>query len=260
VPGAVTLEPVVKEENQAPPPAPSNPLKIERALVISAHPDDPEFGFGGAIAKLTAEGVEVNYVICTDGSQGGEDPSVSDADLSSRRYLEQRAAADVLGVKEITFLGIPDGHLFPDLDLRRQLVREIRRYRPELVMTHSPVRNLGAMFGASHPDHLAVGETAMAAVYPDSRNPRAFRELLEEGFAAHRVREVWFGGLTDPDHVVDVSEYAERKLKAILCHQSQFEKPDQDPNQPRQILLERMGKLGAPHGFRYAEGFRRLET
>jgi len=233
---------------------------IRRALVISAHPDDPEFGFGASIARLTASGVEVAYVICTDGSQGGEDPSVSDPDLTRRRYQEQREAADALGVGEITFLGIPDGHVFADLDLRRELVRAIRRHRPELVMTHAPMRSLSGMFGAGHPDHLAVGEATLAAVYPDSRNPRAFRELLDEGLAAHRVREVWFSGLPDPDHVLDVSQFVERKLEAISRHRSQFEKPNQDPEQPRKTILERMAKLGSEHGYAHAEGFRRLET
>ena len=234
--------------------------RFQSALVISAHPDDPEFGFGATIARLTDAGVAVNYVICSDGSQGGEDPTVPDAELTRRRYDEQRVAAASLGVTGITFLGIPDGHLAADIDLRRFLVREIRRYQPQLVMTHSPVRNLAGMFGASHPDHLAVGEAAMGAVYPDARNPRAFRELLAEGLAAHRVQEVWFSGLPDPDHVIDATDHVERKIDAIMCHKSQFEKPGWDPEQPRKNLLERMAKLGQEHGFAYAEGFRRLET
>ena len=145
----------------------------ERVLVVAAHPDDPEFGFGASVARLASDGAEVYYAICTDGSQGGEDPSVPDAELTTVRYAEQRAAAEVLGVTDVVFLGFRDGYLAPTVELRRAITREIRRFKPDLVMTHSPVRSLSVGIGASHPDHLAVGEATMAAVNPDSRNPRA---------------------------------------------------------------------------------------
>lgn len=235
--------------------------KLERVLVVSAHPDDPEFGFGGAVAKLTSEGTEVIYVICTDGSQGGEDPEVPDADLTATRYEEQRAAAGVLGVKDVVFLGFKDGHLAPDLDLRRAITEQIRLFKPDAVFTHSPIRNLSIGIGASHPDHTAVGEAALSAVYPDARNPRAFRDLLSEGLTAHKVKEVWLGAWTDGDHVVDVTPYVDKVIQALRCHRSQFEKPDRDPDWDfEKFLRERLAEVGKPHGYEYAQRFRRIET
>ena len=240
---------------------PEEPAKLERVLVVSAHPDDPEFGFGGTVAKLAGEGVDVTYVICTDGSQGGEDPQVPDAELTATRYREQQAAAEVLGVKEVVFLGYRDGHLKFGLELRLAITEQIRRFRPDAVFTHSPVRNLAIGIGASHPDHLAVGETAFAAVYPDARNPRAFRELLSEGLEAHKVKEIWVGAWTDGDHVVDVTGFVDRKIEALRCHQSQFQKPDRDSKwDVEKFIKERMAEVGKPHGYEYAESFRRIST
>lgn len=236
------------------------PAKLERVLVVSAHPDDPEFGFGGTVAKLAAEGVEVNYVICTDGSQGGEDPLVSNADLSATRYAEQRAAAAVLGVKEVVFLGLPDGYLEPNVELRQLITREIRRFKPDAVFTHNPLRNLSIGIGASHPDHLAVGQATFAAVYPDARNPRAYRELLSEGLEAHKVKEIWVGFGADGDHFVDVTGYVDKKFEALECHASQFNKPGQEPWEWQKWVRERMHAAGEKAGYEYAESFKRLET
>jgi LmbE family N-acetylglucosaminyl deacetylase len=233
--------------------------KYERVLGVFAHPDDPEFSSGASVAKLARAGAEVRYVICTDGSQGGEDPTVPDEELTATREREQRAAADVLGVKGVCFLRHRDGHLAPSLDLRRDIVKEIRKHKPELVITHNPMFQL--ILGASHPDHLAVGQATMAAVYPDARNPRAFRDLLEEGLEAHRVKEVWIPGYDGSDYFVEITpDLLDLKLKAILAHHSQFEKPNQDPsNPPEKWLKERMHQIGEKAGYEYAEGFRRIE-
>jgi LmbE family N-acetylglucosaminyl deacetylase len=234
--------------------------RYERVMVVSAHPDDPEFGFGGTVAKLAAEGSVVEYVICSDGCQGGEDPTVPDAELRAVREGEQRAAAELLGVREVTFLGFRDGSLAPTLELRRAITREIRRFRPDLVLTHSPMRSMNGAIGASHPDHLAVGEATLCAVYPDARNPRAFRELLAEGLEAHRVREVWVAGLDGADHYVDIGPYVERKIEAIRCHVSQFQKPGWEPDAPAKWVRERMRQVGERAGLEYAEGFKRIKT
>src|SRR5437899_9541306 len=130
--------------------------KFQRVMVVSAHPDDPDVGAGGSIARLVDSGAEVVYVIVTDGSQGGEDPKQKDSELSAIRQREQRAAARVLGIKKVEFLGYKDGHLAPDLKLRRDIVRMIRKYKPDLVITHFPGRVLEMPMGGSHPDHLAV--------------------------------------------------------------------------------------------------------
>ena len=234
--------------------------RFERVLVVCAHPDDAEFGFGATVARLADQGSEVTYVVCTDGSQGGEDPAVPDEELTLTRYQEQRDAAAVLGVRDVVFLGHRDGHLFPDLELRRELVREIRRHRPDLVLSQSPLRVLGSGIGAYHPDHLAVGEATLQAVYPDSRNPRAFRDLLQEGLEAHRVREVWVGATQEPDHFVDVTDYIDRKIQAIECHRSQLGKPHHGSDGPGKWIRERLHAVGEQAGYEYAEGFRRLVT
>jgi LmbE family N-acetylglucosaminyl deacetylase len=234
--------------------------KYDRVLVVAAHPDDPEFGFGASVARLAGDGSEVYYVICSDGSQGGEDPTVPDAELTATRYAEQRAAAEVLGVRDVVFLGFRDGHLAPTVELRKAITREIRRFRPDLVMTHTPVRNLGIGIGASHPDHLAVGEATLGAVYPDARNPRAYPELLSEGLEAHKVKEVWLPGFEAADHFVDATGLVDKKIEAILCHRSQFNKPGMDMEGPRKWIHDRMRQAGEKAGFEYAEAFKKIET
>ena len=238
----------------------SEEQRYERVLVVAAHPDDPEFMCGATVARLADDGAEVVYVVCTDGSQGGEDPAISDDELSATRYREQRDAARVLGVKDVQFLGYKDGHLAADLELRKAIVREIRRFRPELVLTMSPVRELSISIGASHPDHLAVGEATLQAVYPDSRNPRAFRELLAESLEPHIVKEVWVPGFDGADHFVDVTATIDRKIEAVLCHKSQFGKPHQDQDGPGKWVYERAGETGKRAGYQYAEGFKRMVT
>lgn len=238
----------------------SEEIPIQRVLMVSAHPDDPEFGAGGTVAKLCREGVTVGYVICTDGSQGGEDPAVPDAELSQTRYREQRDAGARLGVTDIAFLGFRDGHLEPNVELRRAITAEIRRFKPDAVITHAPLRALGIPIGASHPDHLAVGEATLAAVYPDARNPRAYRELLAVGLHAHVVREVWLPGWDSPDKVVDISDVIEDKVAAIQLHRSQFQKPGLEEGAPGKWIRERAQAIGEKHGFAYAEGFRRIVT
>ncbi|HEY4024951.1 MAG TPA: PIG-L deacetylase family protein [Candidatus Dormibacteraeota bacterium] len=232
----------------------------DRVLVVAAHPDDPEFGFGASIASLADGGAEVFYVICSDGCQGGEDPAVPDAELSATRYAEQRAAAEVLGVKDVVFLGFRDGYLAPTVELRKAITREIRRFKPDLVLTHTPVRMMGVGIGASHPDHLAVGEATMSAVYPDARNPRAYPELLDEGLEAHKVKEVWLPGLEQADHFVDATGLIERKIAAIACHRSQFQNRVTEPDTPGKWIRDRMRQVGEKAGFEYAEGFRKIPT
>ncbi|MHB8452379.1 MAG: PIG-L deacetylase family protein, partial [Mycobacteriales bacterium] len=177
--------------------------EVERALVITAHPDDVDFGAGGTVASWTKAGVEVTYCVVTDGDAGGFDPAVPRSAIPAIRQAEQRAAAAELGVSDVRFLGYPDGRLAVSFELRRDLARVIRQVRPQRVLASSPVRNL-ARIQASHPDHLAAGEAALCAVYPDARNPFAHPELLaEEGLDPWIVPEVWLMGSPDADHYVD---------------------------------------------------------
>jgi LmbE family N-acetylglucosaminyl deacetylase len=231
--------------------------KFKRVMVVSAHPDDPDIGAGGSVARMADDGAEVVYVVVTDGSQGGEDPKQKDSELVAIREKEQRAAAKVLGVKKVEFLGYKDGHVMPDLKLRRDIVRMIRKYKPELVITHLPGRVLDQPMGGSHPDHLAVGEATLAAVYPDSRNPRAFRSLLKEGLNAHEVKEVWIPFWTSGDYVVDITKTLERKIQAMLKHKSQVAKPGR-VWEVEKWLRKRHREVGKRGGYRYAESFKRI--
>jgi LmbE family N-acetylglucosaminyl deacetylase len=237
----------------------SHEPRYDRVLGVFAHPDDPEFGAGGSMAKLAGDGADVTYVIVTDGSQGGEDPKQKDSELAAIRQREQRAAAKVLGINKVEFLGYKDGHLAPDIKLRHDIVRMIRKYKPDLVITHLPGRVLDAPMGGSHPDHLAVGEATMAAVYPDSRNPRAFRGLLKEGYAPHKVNEVWIPFWTMGDYFVDISKTLDLKLAALKKHKSQVAKPGQEWDYEK-MLRKRHRDIGKKGGYRYAESFKRIKV
>lgn len=194
--------------------------EIKRVLVVMAHPDDCDFGAGGTIAQWTARGIEVSYCIITNGDQGGEESGIPLEEMPAVRQREQREAGAILGVTDIRFLNYRDGSLFPTLELRKDIVREIRRSRPDRMLIQSPQRNYERIF-ASHPDHLAAGETAMQAVYPDSRNPFAFTDLKADGFEPWRVREVWMTGTTTPNHYVDITSTIDKKIAALHAHASQ---------------------------------------
>ncbi|MFU8851661.1 PIG-L deacetylase family protein [Micromonospora sp. SL1-18] len=194
---------------------------VRRALAVFAHPDDVDFGCAGTIAGWVDEGIEVAYLIVTRGGAGGFDDSPRE-EMPARRDAEQRAAAAVVGVHRVEFLdGHPDGTLVPSRELRRDIAAGIRRFRPDRVLTSSPLRRWDLLTGPSHPDHLAVGEAATCAVYPDSRNRFAFPELLTEGLEPWVVREIWYAGGPGPDHVVDVTDQVDRKIAAMRAHHSQ---------------------------------------
>ena len=198
---------------------------IERVLVIVAHPDDCDFGNAGTTAKWTDAGVTVAYCIITDGDAGGSDRSITRKEMAALRRVEQTEAAAAVGVTDISFLGYPDGRLTPSIELRRDISRVIRVKQPQRVITQSPLRNFTRIF-ASHPDHLAAGEAALCAVYPDSRNPFAHPELLEvEGLEPYSVAEVWLSAVaagSSDVKAVDVTDTADRKLAALRCHRSQY--------------------------------------
>ena len=195
---------------------------MDRVLVVAAHPDDIDFGSAATIAAWTDAGVEVAYCIATVGDAGGFDETPREQ-VPALRVAEQRAAAKVLGVSDVTFLDYPDGRVYVTHELRRDITRQIRRVRPQLVLTQSPQRNWQRIT-PSHPDHLAVGEATMCAVYPDARNPFAHPELLaEEGLQAWVVPEVWLVGGPQPNHFVDVTDAFDRKVAALRAHPSQTE-------------------------------------
>lgn len=194
--------------------------EVERALVVMAHPDDVDFGCAGTLALWTDAGVEVTYLILTDGDAGGNH-GPDDGDLAAARRAEQLAAARITGVRDVRFLGRPDGRLTPDLDLRRDITRTIRQVRPLRMLIPSPDRDWKAII-PSHPDHLAAGEAGINAVYPDARNPHAHPELRAEGLDPWTVPEVWLVNGLDPDHARDITEVFDRKMAALSSHASQI--------------------------------------
>jgi LmbE family N-acetylglucosaminyl deacetylase len=203
------------------PPLPQRPAAhVDRVLCVLAHPDDVDFGSAGTVAGWTAAGTEVTYCIVTDGDAGGFDDTPREQ-MGPLRQAEQRAAAAAVGVSDVRFLGYPDGRLEPTLGLRRDISRVIRQVRPDRVLTSSPER-FWERIGASHPDHMIVGESTLRAVYPDARNPFAFPELLaDEGLAAWTVAEVWLHASPRADHAVDVTDVVDRKFAALRAHVSQ---------------------------------------
>ncbi|MDX6228439.1 MAG: hypothetical protein QOI76_1829 [Frankiales bacterium] len=234
------------------------PDAIKRVLVVTAHPDDVDFGAGGTVALFAKAGAEVAYCICTDGDAGGFDPAVPRSEIAGIRQAEQRAAGEVLGVHDVTFLGYPDGKLEISQELRRDISRQIRRVRPDVVLLQSPERHWQRI-GASHPDHMAAGEAALRSVYPDARNPFAHPELLQEGFLDYKVPEVWVMGREHPTHWVDVTDVFELKKEALLCHASQLPHPEQLDPMLRGWLTAQAQAGGLPEG-RLAEAFYRMET
>jgi LmbE family N-acetylglucosaminyl deacetylase len=234
------------------------PSPVERILVVAAHPDDIDFGASGSVASWTAEGIEVAYCILTDGDAGGSDPSVSRADMGRLRREEQTAAAACVGVTDLSFLGHPDGRLESTIEVRRDIARVIRRVRPQRVVGPSPERNWQRIF-ASHPDHLAAGEAALCAVYPDARNPFAHPELLNEGLKEHTVAEVWLMGGPQPDVAVDVTDTFDRKVAALRCHESQVGHREDLEKMLREWLTFTAKQQGMPEG-RLAEAYRIVKT
>jgi LmbE family N-acetylglucosaminyl deacetylase len=224
---------------------------VRRVLVVTAHPDDVDFGSAGTVAAFTAAGLEVTYCIVTNGEAGGSDRSLSRVEMAALRQDEQRAAAAVVGVSDVHFLGHPDGRVEATQELRRDISRVIRQVRPERVLTQSPERNWDFIY-ASHPDHLAAGEAAVCAVYPDARNPFAHPELLDvERLEPWTVPELWImgpPGSTDVTIAVETTGTVERKVEALMCHKSQIG----DPEGIRQRVLggARAGgeRAGLPEG------------
>jgi LmbE family N-acetylglucosaminyl deacetylase len=193
--------------------------EVTRALAVAAHPDDLDFGAAGTIAAWTAQGVTVSYCIATYGDAGGFDDTPR-SQMPVLREAEQRAAAKVVGVDDVVFLGYPDGAVTASFQLRRDISREIRRVRPQRMLLPSPERNWERL-AASHPDHMATGEAAVCAVYPDARNPFAYPELLADGFEAWVVPEIWVMAGPRPNHYVDITDTFDLKVAALRAHVTQ---------------------------------------
>jgi LmbE family N-acetylglucosaminyl deacetylase len=227
--------------------------RVQRVLVIVAHPDDAESWAGGTIAKLVRDGARVAYCVVTNGDKGSGDRSVTPERLAATRKAEQGDSARVLGVESVDFLGFPDCEVENTRQTRMAVTAAIRRHRPDLLLTQDPNRT--KPLGASHRDHRIVAEVALDCIYPLARAHLAFPELLDQGLEPHAVKEVQLMARGDhSDLVVDISETIEVKIAALACYVSQM--PDRaalDKN-----VRERAARLGKPVGYRYAETFARM--
>jgi LmbE family N-acetylglucosaminyl deacetylase len=232
---------------------------VERVLVVAAHPDDVDFGVAGSVATWTAAGVEVTYCVVTDGDAGGDDRSVPRREVAELRRREQLAAAACVGVEDVRWLEHPDGRVEATLGLRRDIARVIRQVRPHRVVTQSPDR-LWVRIYASHPDHLATGEATTSAVYPDSRNPFAHRELLDaEGLEPWTVGQLWLFATDQANVYVDTTDAIDKKVAALRSHASQIKDRD-----GVEALMRGWGAMNAQAAGlaegRLAEGFRAVDT
>jgi len=223
-------------------------------LVISPHPDDAEFGTAGTVAKLVKEGKSVVYVVCSSGEKGTEDRNLRPEDLARIREREQLAAAEVLGVKEVRFLRLPDQELEDTPDLRKEMVKVIRLYRPDVVITADPYRRY-----IWHRDHRIVGRVVLDAVFPYARDVWAYPRLLEEGLEPHKVKEVWLWAPENRDinFRSDITGTFDLKVKALRCHRSQIKEPFS--SEMEKWLCRRAEDMAEGEEFRLAEGFHRAE-
>lgn len=223
-----------------------------RFMVIVAHPDDADFGPAATAARWIDAGSTGWLVCCTSGDQGGEDPDIDPLALAATREDEQRAAAAIVGYAGLSFLHQPDGALVNDLALRELLVREIRTFRPDAVLTQDPEVVVYSDGGVNHTDHRAAGIAAVDAVYPAARNPMAFPWLAREGLAAQRVRRLYLFWTTAPNAWVDVSATIGRKVDALRAHASQIH----DPERLAERIADWAARGGARIGVAAAEEFR----
>ncbi|HVL98316.1 MAG TPA: PIG-L deacetylase family protein [Egibacteraceae bacterium] len=226
------------------------PRPFRRALVVVAHPDDAEFGAAGTIARWVQDGTEVSYVVLTDGAAGSSDPAMTRERLAPLRMAEQRAACAELGVEDVTFLGHPDGYLQPTVELRREVAAQIRRHRPEAVVTINPEMRWTSRGTVNHPDHRVAGDLVLHAINPAASRRLWDPSLLEEGLAPWDVSELWMMSFGEGPHHVDVTATFGRKVAAIRRHASQLGERD-----PGARMRERAAERGREVGVELSEAF-----
>jgi LmbE family N-acetylglucosaminyl deacetylase len=238
---------------------PLDDADVQRVLCVAAHPDDLDFGASGTVVTWTRAGLEVTYLLCTRGDQGGFDDTPREL-MPAIREQEQRDAAAAAGVDDVRFLdGFHDGWLEPNHDLQRAIVRVIRQVRPQRMLFQSPERNWDRI-GASHPDHLAAGEASVRAVYPAARNAFAYPELLsDEGLEPWVVPECWVMAAPQANRYVDITDTFDAKIAALRAHKSQTAHMDDLEDRIRAWGLANAVAGGLPEG-RLAEAFRVLAT
>ena len=233
-------------------------FKGKTILVIGAHPDDNDFGAGATVAKAAKQGAKIIYIVATLGQRGSSDSRITPDDLAKIRTAEQVAASKVLGVKKVIFLGYCDGELDPNLELKEKIVKLIRKYKPDIVITMDPSKFYYKEYGfINHSDHRAIGEATLDAAYPLARDLLSFPEHKKEGLAPHKVKELWMPSFLpeDANHFIDVTQTFEIKIRALARHKTQI------GNVPemKTRMQGRAEVLGKKIGVKLAEGFIRLK-
>jgi len=223
----------------------------ESALVIVAHPDDIEFTCAGTLARWAKAGTRLCYVLCTSGEVGIADPGMTKARAAEIREAEQRLAAEIVGAKDVVFLRHPDGMLTPTIELRKKIVREIRRFRPEIVISGDPTIVWAGDDYINHPDHRAAAMAALDATFPAAGQPNLFEELAEEGLTAHKPRKVYVTGWSQDELYVNITETIDIKIAALRAHKSQMRDWDPEPRIKEWAAQRAKGKE-----MMYAEAFR----
>jgi LmbE family N-acetylglucosaminyl deacetylase len=232
----------------------NEPDPPKRALVIAAHPDDIEFVCAGTVAKWVRAGTQVRYVLATRGDAGTHQRGITREDLAAIREAEQRAAARVVGVEEVVFLAYRDGEVVPSLELRRDLVREIRRFRPNIAICFDPTRLFVRGSYVNHPDHRAVGQAAIDALSPTSAMPLSFAEQIEqEGLEPYRVRHILVASADRPDTWVDISETLDLKVEALRKHVSQLDGRRDYEGMIHQWAVDTGAEVGIPYAESYMQ-------
>ena len=232
------------------------PAIPKRALAIHAHPDDQEFSVGGTLAKWAKAGCEVISVVITNGDAGSNDPQYDETykpTLADLREKEQKAANHILGVHETVFLGYHDGVLQPTLELRRDLTRIIRKYRPEVVLCGNPQTRFFGNTYMNHPDHRAAADAACDAVFPSAGTRLIFPELLHEGYEPHNVKHLYLSSSDNPNVWIDISPTIETKISALRQHKSQL-----DGDKIGEMIRDWAKEDGKAKGIPYAESFLRM--
>jgi LmbE family N-acetylglucosaminyl deacetylase len=226
-------------------------LDVQRAMVVYAHPDDAEFGLAGTMAKWARAGVEITYCMVTNGASGSDDPNITREKLRDTRYAEQREAATILGVKNCVFLGYEDGYLYPTLEVRRDVARQIRIHKPDVLFTMDPTMRIAGDAYVNHPDHIAAGEVALRSINPDASTRNMFPELWQdEKLEPHKPKALFLQSFGGEGVTIDISDVLEIKIKALLAHKSQLFDGAED-------MIRRWAKeIGRSAGYKAGESFR----
>lgn len=231
-------------------------LKPKVVLGVAAHPDDLDFGASGALAAFAAAGASVYYLLLTDGSKGTADRTVASADLVKTRQDEQRAAVQAIGGKDVEFLDYPDGELEVTMALKRDIIKAIRKLKPDVVVTMDPSVLYSADRGMiNHPDHRAAGQATLDAVYPLARDHLSFPDLYDSGHEPHKVSTILLINFNEQNYTVDISATIDLKMKALEAHSSQMA----DLAKTQAMMRDIASQIGAASGFNYGEGYMRID-